>query len=88
MFVIAFVANMIIRHPQCMKLIHKMKKHEDSNMTSKILTKDPYRENELDPMESKALLSSLWEVDLIMKSHYDESVRNYCKLFKSDMLKK
>ena len=88
--VISFVANLIIRHPQCKKLIHRETKQSVDNVKSikNNLKKDPYLEEESDPLETRALKSSLWELELIMKFHYDENIRNYCKLFKSDILKK
>jgi len=44
--------------------------------------------DEEDPLESRAQKSSLWELDLLRKHHYDDSIRNYCKLFKKDLLNK
>jgi hypothetical protein len=32
--------------------------------------------------------SCLWEMELIMKNHYDEKMRNYAKVFKTDFLRK
>ena len=39
-------------------------------------------------METKAIKSSLWEMEVIMKHHYDSNVRNYCKVFKTDFMRK
>ena len=80
MFTVSFIANMLKRHPRCMKLIHRAFKVE----ASKTVESDPYREDEEDPMDSKALKSNLWEAEVLMTHHYDERVRNYCKLFKTE----
>lgn len=58
------------------------------NKTIRTIKKDPYREDETDPMESKALHSCLWEIETIMKQHYDQKVRDYAKIFKTDLFKK
>ena len=39
-------------------------------------------------MKTRAMKSCLWEIELIMKSHYDEKVRTYCKVFKTNFLQK
>ena len=52
------------------------------------VSKDPFNEEEDDPMETKAYNSSLWEIDLLMRHHYDSNVRNYLKIFKTDFMKK
>ena len=39
-------------------------------------------------METKALRSSLWELEVIMREHYDQNVRQYAKVFKTDFLRK
>jgi hypothetical protein len=49
---------------------------------------DPYLEDEVDPLKARAMKSCLWEVELIMRSHYDERVRNYSKVFKTDLNRK
>lgn len=49
---------------------------------------DPYNEEEKDPLQTKAIKSCLWELDLIIKSHWDEKVRNYCKVMKTDFMRK
>lgn len=84
MFVISFIANMIKRHSRCMKLITRNQKLGLQRCTDK----DPFLEDEEDPIESRALKSCLWELDVIMKHHYDERVRSYCKVFKTDILRK
>jgi hypothetical protein len=52
------------------------------------LASDPYRADETDPLLSKALKSSLWEMQILMIKHYDQRVRDFCKLFRADFLRK
>lgn len=49
---------------------------------------DPYREDEEDPLETRSMKSSLWELDTIRRQHYDSNVRNYAKVFKTDFIRK
>ncbi len=49
------------------------------------LTDDPFSANESDPLRAKAMRSSLWEVELLMKQHYDSRIRDFCKFFKTDL---
>ena len=39
-------------------------------------------------METRALSSSLWELDTIMRQHYHSNVRQYAKIFKTDFVRK
>jgi U3 small nucleolar RNA-associated protein 19 len=85
MFAISLIANLIKRHPRCVRLIHRRKKLYKMNPT---FDSDPYLENEKNPSKSRALKSSLWEIDAIMQNEMDEQIRNYCKLFKGDISRK
>lgn len=82
MFIVSFIANLMKRYPRTIKLINrKIKKGQEV----KKFENDPYLEDETDPLESKALRSSLWEIETLIKHHYDERVRAYCKVFKTDL---
>ena len=85
MFVVSFIANMLKRHPRCMRLIHRPKKIFKS---ARLFQSDPYLASQPDPSKAKALKSSLWEIESLMKSDLDEQVRNYSKLFKGDISRK
>ena len=83
MFIISFSTNLIKRHPKCMRLIHRRSTAVQSN-----LERDPFREDQEDPMDTRAIKSSLWELETIMRQHVDSSVRTYAKVFKTDFLRK
>ena len=68
MFVISLIANLIKRHPRCYRLIHRK---TTSLSLGKRLSVDPYHAEEPDPLLSRALKSSLWELDVVMRQHFD-----------------
>ena len=85
MFVVSLVANMIKRHPRCYRMIERKRKIYKQ---PKQFTSDPFKASEPNPLKAKALKSSLWEIDVVMKDEFDEQVRNYTKLFKGDLSRK
>lgn len=85
MFTISLIANMIKRHPRCVRLIHRKRKLHGENPS---FDNDPFRDEEVDPAKTKAIKSSLWEIESLMRSEVNEAVRNYCKLFKGDISRK
>ena len=68
MFIISLIANLIKRHPRCYRLIHR---RATSLSLGKRLSTDPYDADEPDPLLSRALKSSLWELEIVMKQHFD-----------------
>lgn len=69
---VGFCTNLIMRHPKTLRLIHR--RSTSKAMDLKLKT-DPYREDESDPMETRALRSSLWELDTLMRQHLESGVR-------------
>ncbi|XP_061163332.1 nucleolar complex protein 4 homolog B-like [Saccostrea echinata] len=65
MVTIPFIYNLISRHPNCKILIHRESPTE--------LQEDPYCQEEPDPVKSKAIESSLWELKTL-QSHYHPDV--------------
>lgn len=82
MFVVGLTANLVKRHPRCHKLIHR--KHTSISL-GKRLTMDPYDATETDPLKAKAMKSSLWELEIVMQQHYDQRVRDFAKVLKTDI---
>ena len=82
MFVISFIINLIKRHQKCLRLVHRR--------SAKTLTleSDPFKSDETDPLQTNALKSSLWEIDTVIRQHFDNNVRQYAKVFKTDFLRK
>jgi len=50
----------------------------------KRLASDPFLASETDPLSTKALKSSLWEVEILMRKHHDMRVRDFTKMFKTN----
>jgi hypothetical protein len=82
MYVVALIVNLIKRHPRCVRLLHRKKTSLSLGIQ---LSNDPYRDQEADPINALALRSSLWELEIVMKTHYDQRVRDYCKMLKTDI---
>ncbi|KAF7722629.1 hypothetical protein EC973_002901 [Apophysomyces ossiformis] len=76
--IIPFIYNLLKRHPTCMKLIHS------NSATGE--AEDPYNVEEQNPYESKALDSSLWEVQTLAQ-HYYANVSTMAKIFSEQFLK-
>ena len=83
MYVVSQIANLIHRHPRCYRLIHRKKTSISLGLR---LSNDPYLEEEEDPLKTMAMKSSLWELEVIMKQHSDQRIRDFCKVFKSDVV--
>ncbi|XP_039188338.1 nucleolar complex protein 4 homolog [Crotalus tigris] len=66
LIVIPFICNLLRRHQSCQALIHRP--HGPAEMPE-----DPYRMEEKDPLESRALESSLWEIKTL-QNHYHPDV--------------
>jgi len=68
MFTISLVVNLIKRHPRCYRLVHR--KHTSISL-GKRFAEDPYDAEERDPLQTMALKSSLWELEVVLVHHYD-----------------
>uniref|UniRef100_A0A8C3XPN6 Nucleolar complex associated 4 homolog n=1 Tax=Chelydra serpentina TaxID=8475 RepID=A0A8C3XPN6_CHESE len=66
LMVIPFICNLFRRHPACKVLVHRPGGPED-------LSEDPYIMDEEEPSESRALESSLWELQTLQR-HYHPDV--------------
>ena len=55
MFTISLIANLIKRHPRCVRLIHRKRKLHAVNQ---FFEQDPFKDTEPDPSKAKALKSS------------------------------
>lgn len=73
MSIVPFVYNLLKRHPSCMTLIHRVDDDEAG-------ATDPYDADERDPLQSRAIDSSLWELVSLPK-HYLASVGTLSRVF-------
>lgn len=83
---IAFMHNLLRRHPACLQLIHR---NPHSDAANKDLPpvwsgQDVYDPEEADPAKSRALESSLWEVTAL-RVHADPTVAAYSLSLDKDL---
>jgi U3 small nucleolar RNA-associated protein 19 len=111
LFIIPMVYNLILRHKECVQLIHRtgagtvaekaaLRREELASANavdaaSKMLKKqkteialehgqDPFQADEKDPIQCRALQSSLWEL-YSMRQHYNAEVAVRAKLFEDKL---
>ncbi|EGV66852.1 CBF-domain-containing protein [Yamadazyma tenuis ATCC 10573] len=71
--IIPFIYNLFKRHPSCMIMIQNPSQDPDTY-------EDPYDNNELDPLKTNAINSSLWELEALM-NHYHPNISTLAKIF-------
>lgn len=72
--ILPFVYNQLKRHPTCMIMIHR---HEAALSPE---SQDPFDNNESDPLLTRALDSSLWELQSLT-THYHPNVAAIARIF-------
>lgn len=80
--VVPWIYNLLNSHPSCTFMIHR--NGEDDQ--DKERWGDPFRQEELDPMETDALDSSLWEIQML-QSHYHPNVATIAKTISEQFTK-
>lgn len=85
--VLPWIYNILKKHPTCLFMIHRetreaeaRKKLEDGGLS------DPFLAEEEDPMETRALESSLWEI-VMLQSHYHPNVATLAKIISEQFTK-
>lgn len=71
--VIPFIYNLLKRHPSCMVMLH------NPNVAASQYV-DPFDNEEVDPLKTGAMGSSLWELEALM-SHYHPNIATLAKIF-------
>lgn len=77
---LAFVHNIIRRHPACMQMLHR----REENSVALFSGHDPYDPTERNPNESKAIESTLWEVTAL-RQHAHPPVAAACLALEKDL---
>jgi U3 small nucleolar RNA-associated protein 19 len=86
---LAFIYNLLKRHPSCMCLIHRDSASSNEPLLAAAAATprlDPYVDDEADPALSRALDSSLWELQTL-KSHYCPQVAKLARTFEKPFVK-
>ena len=85
---LAFIHNIIRRHPACMQMLHRKPIDVDSSNTIAIATvysgTDVYDAHQTDPAISRAIESSLWEITALRR-HAHPSVAAACGALDKDL---
>lgn len=86
--VVPWVYNMFKRHPACTFMMHR--EVRDPTLKEKLETEgmdDPFDMDELDPMETNAIDSSVWELEAL-QSHYHPNVATLAKIISEQFTKR
>ena len=80
--VVPCIYNLLKSHPSCTFMIHRISEVDhDEGMRD-----DPFRQEQPDPMETDALESSLWEIEML-QSHYHPNVATIAKIISEQFTK-
>lgn len=80
--VVPWIYNLLKKHPSCTFMIHRdVEFHQNDGVWG-----DPFREEESNPMETGALESSLWEIQML-QSHYHPNVATIAKIISEQFTK-
>jgi U3 small nucleolar RNA-associated protein 19 len=85
---IAFVHNLLRRHPGCSVLVHRGGAGGGGGADAGqavFFESDPFLENERDPSKCKALESSLWEMATLRDFHYYPQVSKLAETLDKDL---
>ena len=80
--VVPWIYNLLKSHPNCTFMIHRNGEVNQDEET----WGDPFRQEESDPMETDALESSLWEIQML-QSHYHPNVATIAKIISEQFTK-
>ncbi len=85
--VVPWIYNILKEHPTCTFMIHR---EVQGGSAKKLLEQegmdDPFNMEETDPMQTKAIESSLWEIEML-QSHYHPNVATLAKIISEQFTK-
>ncbi|KAG6028811.1 hypothetical protein E4U41_000570 [Claviceps citrina] len=86
-FVIPWIYNMLKRHPSCTFMLHRViRDPETKQQMMEHGFRDPFLEEEADPMETRAIDSCLWEI-VQLQSHYHPNIATISKVMSAQFTK-
>lgn len=80
--VVPWIYNLLKKHPSCTFMIHRDIEFRQNDG----VCGDPFQEEESNPMETDALESSLWEIQML-QSHYHPNVATIAKIISEQFTK-
>ena len=86
--VVPWIYNLLKIHPSCTFMIHRKGRgqRDYADIEEEKGYGDPFHMNEPDPMETNALESSLWEIQML-QSHYHPNVATIAKIISEQFTK-
>lgn len=84
--VIPWIYNLLKKHPTCTFMIHRETYVESRKKLEEEGMDDPFDEKESDPMQTNAIESSLWEIQML-QSHYHPNVATLAKIISEQFTK-
>ncbi|KAJ3169349.1 hypothetical protein HDU87_000670 [Geranomyces variabilis] len=84
--IVPFVYNLLKKHPACLVMIHRENPEAAATTTTTTREEDPYCADEIDPAKSRALESSLWELQSL-KTHYFHTIAGMVRVFEQPIAK-
>ncbi|KAJ9669359.1 Maturation and nuclear export of 40S ribosomal subunits interacting protein [Coniosporium apollinis] len=86
--VVPWVYNMLMKHPSCTFMIHReIRVPESRKQLEEEGMDDPFDMDEVDPMQTGAIESSLWEIETL-QSHYHPNVGTLAKIISEQFTKR
>ena len=85
--VVPWIYNLLKKHPSCTFMIHRQTRSiDDKDIIREGGLADPFLMDEEDPMETRAIESSLWEI-VMLQSHYHPNVATLAKIISEQFTK-
>jgi U3 small nucleolar RNA-associated protein 19 len=85
--VVPYLYNLFKNHPSCTFMIHRVRSQSESNNSSSLDGQDdPFDMDERDPMETRAIESSIWEIHTL-QSHYHPNVATVANIISEQFTK-
>lgn len=85
--VVPWIYNLLKKHRTCTFMIHRETRDpKDKALLEKEGMEDPFLMDEEDPMETRAIESSLWEI-VMLQSHYHPNVATLAKIISEQFTK-
>ncbi|KAI9048094.1 hypothetical protein LZ554_007890 [Drepanopeziza brunnea f. sp. 'monogermtubi'] len=85
--IVPWLYNVLKKHPMCTFMIHRVTRTQEArNILESEGMDDPFLMDEEDPMETKAIDSSLWEI-VMLQSHYHPNVATLAKIISEQFTK-
>jgi U3 small nucleolar RNA-associated protein 19 len=85
--VVPWVYNMFKRHPACTFMLHREARNEEEQEGwEQYGAKDPFDMEEKNPMETGAIDSCIWELE-VLQSHYQPNVATLAKIISEQFTK-